>query len=92
MSLCVWQIFLNHHHHIIIVSSHTIIILELLLFFCCCWFHCLVSEERKKDIVANLNGVNVEQTLLRRYKGKIDGVGTKMTIYKTRIDKKKSIV
>jgi hypothetical protein len=48
-------------------------ILELLLFFC--WCHFLVSEEGEKDVVTNLNGVDVEKTLRRGDKGKVDCVG-----------------
>ena len=43
----------------------------LLLFF---FGNCLVSKEGKENIVTNLDGVNVQQTLRRGDEGKVDGV------------------
>jgi hypothetical protein len=51
--------------------THVRYLLFLLLFL----FRRLVTKERQKDIVTNLDCVNVEKTLAWRNKGKIDGMG-----------------
>jgi len=45
-----------------------------LSFFRWFFFSLLVSKEREEDIVSNLDGINIEKTLCRRYKCEVDCV------------------